>query len=371
MCRRSSALFPFLFSFLGLFGQAQTVSVKPAAETEPVPSQGDAADDLAIWVHPSDPGLSTVIGTDKKAGLAVYDLEGKQLQFRADGRFNNVDVRYHFRLPGGEVSLVASGERQRKVLAIYTVDPGTRHLEEISARVIPLGIEVYGCCMYQSRVTGDTCVFCTSEQGVVQQWKLFATGTGRVDAELVRSFDVGDMSEGCVADDENAYLFVGQEDIGIWRYGAEPGDGNARILVDKTRGGHLEADVEGLAIYYAEGGGGYLIASSQGNDSYVVYQRSAPHDYVLTFGIAANAVHSIDAVSGTDGIDVTNLGLGSRFPGGLFLAQDDSNPGGKQNFKFVGWAEIAAAAKPPLVVDASYDPHGARSPRSPVRTWER
>jgi 3-phytase len=40
---------------------------------------GDAADDPAIWVHPVDPALSLVLGTDKKGGLNVFDLEGKRL----------------------------------------------------------------------------------------------------------------------------------------------------------------------------------------------------------------------------------------------------------------------------------------------------
>lgn len=60
--------------------------VQPVAivQTEPVPSQGDAADDPAIWIHPGDPALSLVLGTDKKGGLNVFDLEGKRLQIVSD-----------------------------------------------------------------------------------------------------------------------------------------------------------------------------------------------------------------------------------------------------------------------------------------------
>jgi myo-inositol-hexaphosphate 3-phosphohydrolase len=162
------------------------------------------------------------------------------------------------------------------------------------------------------------------------------------------------VSEGCVADDENAYLFVAEEGEGIWRYGAEPGAGSARVLVDTTGGaGHLAADVEGLGIYYAAGGAGYLVASSQGDNSFVVYERRPPHERRLTFQIAANAGLGIDAVSETDGIDVTSVGLGSAFPSGLFVAQDGSNPGANQNFKFVPWQDIAELADPPLLGAAS------------------
>ncbi|MGH7151792.1 MAG: phytase, partial [Planctomycetota bacterium] len=61
-------------------------------------------------------------------------------------------------------------------------------------------------------------------------------------------------------------------------------------------------------------------------------------------------------------IDVTNRGLGSAFPGGLFVVQDDSNPGANQNFKLVAWPDIAGEAVPPLLVDPSY---GAPGPSEP------
>src|SRR4029453_3449971 len=40
--------------------------VVASAETDPVPHDGDAAHDPAIWVHPNDPGRSVILGTDKK-----------------------------------------------------------------------------------------------------------------------------------------------------------------------------------------------------------------------------------------------------------------------------------------------------------------
>src|SRR5687768_14696287 len=55
------------------------VSVTASVETTPVPHSGDAADDSAVWVHPTDPALSRIIGTDKLGGIAVYDLSGRQV----------------------------------------------------------------------------------------------------------------------------------------------------------------------------------------------------------------------------------------------------------------------------------------------------
>ena len=74
------------------------VTVTAAVETQPVPHSGDAADDAAIWRDPTDPGRSTVIGTDKQGGLAVYDLTGKQFAYYDDSTPNNVDLRDGFAL---------------------------------------------------------------------------------------------------------------------------------------------------------------------------------------------------------------------------------------------------------------------------------
>jgi 3-phytase len=75
---------------------AAVASVRARVETRPVPHAGDAADDVAIWVNRRWPGRSGIIGMDKKGGIAVYDLDGHLVQFRADGELNNVDLRRNF-----------------------------------------------------------------------------------------------------------------------------------------------------------------------------------------------------------------------------------------------------------------------------------
>jgi len=83
---------------LTLTAAAQTIQVKPTVETDPVVSSGNAANDSCVWIHPTDPSQSTILGTDKKAGLIVYDLAGHQIQHLSDIRPNNVDIRYNFPL---------------------------------------------------------------------------------------------------------------------------------------------------------------------------------------------------------------------------------------------------------------------------------
>ncbi|NJN96388.1 MAG: phytase [Anaerolineales bacterium] len=140
---------------------------------------------------------------------------------------------------------------------------------------------------------------------------------------------------------------------------AEPEDGETRTQVDTTGPeGHLTADVEGLALYYAKDGTGYLLASSQGNSRFVVYERGGDNAYVGTFRLVADEEAEVDAVSGTDGIDVTSFPLGDAFPEGVFVAQDNLNitPAENQNFKLASWGAIANAFDPPLTVDTSWDP---------------
>ena len=308
-------------------------SVEATVETEPVPHGGDAADDPAIWVNPSDPALSTIIGTDKQGGLAVYDLSGKQLQYLADGQMDNVDLRDGFKLNGKAVSIVAAGNRRDNSIAIYTVNPQTRLLENAAARKINHGIQIYGTCLYQNRKTSKTYYYGTSKSGDVEQWELFDNGQGRVDARKVRNFKVGTVIEGCVADDEFGQFYVSEEAVGIWKYGAEPESGNQRTLVDKVGNGNLYADVEGLAIAYGRDGTGYLMASSQGNHTFVVYRRDGNNEFVKKFRIGNGS--ATDGAEETDGIDVTTANLGPAFPYGVFVAQDGFNDKGNQNFKLV------------------------------------
>jgi myo-inositol-hexaphosphate 3-phosphohydrolase len=331
-------------------------SVVASIETEPVPSAGDAADDIAVWIHPNDPSRSLVIGTDKLAGIAVYNLSGKQLQYRTDGRMNNVDLRYNFSLGSEQISLVIASNVSRRGVSIYKIDEAAQQLIPL-LHSPDLGMNVYGLCMYRGS-TAQYFFLTEAEIGVVQQWRVDGT-TGSVSLSLERVFETGSQAEGCVADDEHGYLYIAEEDVGIWRYDARPNGDTSRVLIDSIgSGGKLVADVEGLAIYYGSAGKGYLLASSQGNSTYTIYDRQTGA-HAGTFVIAAG--NGIDATEETDGIDVTNSPLGAAFPQGMFVAQDSKNNSkGKsvanQNFKLVPWQAIANAFTPPLLIDTTWDP---------------
>ncbi|MGQ0385233.1 MAG: phytase [Gammaproteobacteria bacterium] len=323
--------------------------VLPSAETVPVATEGDAADDPAIWVHPTDPAQSLVIGTDKQRGLQVYDLEGRLLQELPDGRLNNVDLREGFLLDGRATILVAATNRSDQTIALYELDTEQRRLRRLG-RGLPTGFtEPYGLCLYASRF-GDHYVFVNEAvTGRTRQLRLTGAGGG-VTARLVREFDVGSQAEGCAADDELAELYVAEEDRALWKYAAEPGGGSARTLIDLVGGANgLVADIEGVAIWRGKEGRGFIVVSNQGADSYAVYRRESGNSFVGQFLVGDNAPLGVDGTVETDGLDVTSQAAGPQFPDGLLVVQDGRNEpaGSRQNFKLVSWRVIAEALRLP------------------------
>jgi 3-phytase len=341
--------------------QDRVVSVTATVETTPVRHSGDAADDPAVWVHPTDPARSLVLGDDKDGGLCVYGLDGGELQVIDERkRINNVDVRYGFPLAGSfadgtkheRVDLAGAGNESDGSLIFYKINSAARRLEP-AGEIRAIGLVPYGSCLYRSAAAGKYYCFVNAASGVTQQWELRDGGSGAVAGVKVREFDVGTQVEGCVADDALGKFYIGEENVAIWKYGAEPGDGDARVRVDSAgKGGHLTADIEGLALYDGGDGRGYLIASSQGSSTFVIYERGGTNAYVGTFRIADGA---LDGVDDTDGIEVVSASLGPAFPKGLFVAQDGTNtrPKANQNYKLVPWESIASRFTPPLLLSPS------------------
>ena len=104
-------------------------------------------------------------------------------------------------------------------------------------------------------------------------------------------------------------------------------------------------DVEGLAIAPAGADGGFLVASSQGDNAFAVYRLPAMEP-VGRFRVAAGAFGSVEE---TDGIELDPRSFGPDLPSGLFIAQDGVNPPRAQNFKLVRWDSVLAA----LAVDGA------------------
>ncbi|WHS63212.1 phytase [Pseudomonas sp. G2-4] len=319
-------------------------SVTAIVQSEPVARQGDAADDPAIWIHPTTPALSRVLGTNKKQGLLVYDLHGKLLQELPVGRLNNVDVRANFKLGERTVDLAAASNRDRNSLSLFSIDRTSGELRE--AGEIPTSLkEIYGICLFQPN-EGELYAFANGKDGRYLQYRLSAPD-GVVKGELVRQFSVASQPEGCVADEPRQRLFLGEEDVGVWAVDARADQPATLSSVIKV-GPALHADVEGIALYQGSGGD-YLVISSQGNDSYLVLDAEPPYAIRGAFRVGLNAAAGIDGASETDGLEVTSVNLGGPWNQGMLVVQDGRKrmPEQTQNFKFVPWAEVAKALRLP------------------------
>lgn len=324
------------FSILIISCTPQMAVVYPVGETDPVDNKDDAADDPAIFIHPTDPEKSAIIGTDKSTGLGVYDTRGKRLHKYEFGRINNVDIRQNVGWGNEKITIVGSSNRTDNSLVFYRLDEDTRELFPLHEVPIPSKVdEVYGFCLYHH---DGVYAFVVGKDGQVEQYRLQPGAMGNLRAEVVRTFDVGTQCEGMVADDDFGFLFIGEENVGIWKYGANPEDGSDRIPVQAISDNrYFKADVEGLALYYGPNGSGYLLASVQGNNSYAIFERGGNNQYLFNFQIKKST--EIDGTSDTDGIDVNSQAFGD-LKNGVFVVQDGRNPGENQNFKLVDWEDI-------------------------------
>ncbi len=321
---------------------AEPVAISVTAEGETAGTTGDA-DDPAIWVNPEEPERSLILGTDKTQGLFVYALDGTELQFFADGALNNVDLR-PFTLNGRQVWLAGATKRDGEAIALYVIEDGVvREAEPHLHAPVPAELEatvddIYGFAMGQD--DGGVYVLVNYKSGHVIQW-LVTEDAGRVSLEFLRVWAVGSQPEGMLVDDVAGHVYVGEEDVGIWRFPLSPEAETVGTAIDMIPSACLPRDdVEGLAIW--DGGDArYLVASAQGIHRAAVYRLdgdAVPACVALVEIVAGE----VDGVTETDGLDVTSQPVGPEFPAGLLVMMDDQNAGFTTNFKLIGWDGIAA-----------------------------
>jgi len=314
------------------------VSVPAAVETAAVAGAGDAADDPALW-RSADPAQSRILGTDKKSGLYSYTLTGETVQYLEAGRMNNVDVRYGFTAGDQTVDIAVASDRTNIAMAVFFIDPATGELSLAPGGVLPLDfVDPYGLCLYQRPSDQALFAFVTEDDTgrLTQQRLWFEDGAMR--SEQVRAFSLGTITEGCVVDDETGTLYIAEENRAVWVYGANPEDGDERQMLAEVGGDALVADAEGVTLWPQDGGADWLVVSSQGDNAYAVFETQT---YALIGRFEING-GAIDRTSETDGIDLHAQAL-PGFPNGVFMAQDDVEDSGGQNFKIVDLGAIRDA----------------------------
>ena len=310
------------------------VTVTAQVETPPVgTAREDAADDPAIWHNALNPPASLVVGTDKKGGLYVYDLKGAQKSFLPAPGLNNVDL---IDISAGRVLVVASDRSDLANVNLFLalLDTATGKLAPAGRIAVGPG-EGYGICMLKPAGASSIIAFSAPKSGTIYR-TVIREANGAFNGTTSTLAQVATQTEGCIADPRSNTLYIGEEDAGIWAIDMNTG---AKRLVAPVDNKLLVADVEGLAIAPVGADGGYLVASSQGDNAYAVL-RLPDMTPLGRFRIAKGTLGSVEE---TDGIELDNRDFGPDFPGGLFIAQDGVNAPQAQNFKYVRWDEILAA----------------------------
>ncbi|MFF9779976.1 phytase [Streptomyces sp. NPDC013978] len=328
----------------------------------------------------------------------------------APGRYNNVDLVTGLRTSAGRADVAVVSDRGNDRLRIYRIDPArpngplTDITDPAAAPVFSADqTEIndqrtaYGLATWTDRATGRSYALVSRrERTRLALLELLPAAGGTVGYRKIRTLDLpatfrlpdgtrwspcgepGELPqvEGMVVDPATGTLYAGQEDIGIWRLRADLT--GKPVLIDRTReygvpgtydeeteecvpgadpgygGKRLSADVEGLTIYQERDGDGYLLASSQGDDTFALYDRevSEGNEYEGGFRVGA-ASDTLDGVEECDGAAVLNAPLGRRYPRGLLVVQDGhetpevpDGEGGTRTatgFKFVDLGELADA----------------------------
>ncbi|MFF9472393.1 phytase [Streptomyces roseolus] len=320
----------------------------------------------------------------------------------APGRFNNVDLVHGLRLSSGKADLAVTSDRGHDRLRFYRIDRDRvgGPLSDVTDPAAPPVFSqdqaeindqrtAYGLATWTDRATGKSYALVSRrERTSIALLELLPAADGKVTYRKVRTLDLpssfwlpdgtswspcgepGELPqvEGMVVDPANGMLYAGQEDIGVWRMRADL-TGTPK-LIDKVReygvpgtydeeteectpgadpgfgGTKISADVEGLTLLTEPDGDGYVLASSQGDNTFAAYDRELEDANEYEGGFRVTAVNdALDGSEECDGAAVLNAPLGSQYPNGLLVVQDGHDAPGDgdrdaTNFKFVDLAEV-------------------------------
>jgi 3-phytase len=320
-------------------------AVRPTLVTQEV--SGDS-DDPAIWIHPTDPAKSLILGTDKGGGLYTFDLSGKILPDRTKtglARPNNVDIEQGVILDGQRLDVAIVTERDGGRVRMYRL-PQVAEIDGGGFAVFagdsnkwrkPMGVGLYhrpsdgALFAIVSRKTGPA-------DGYLWQYRITGNGNGGVRFEKVRQFGAFSGGKGEIeaiaVDDESGYVYYSDEWGGVRKYAADPDapDANKPLAVLGATG--FKEDREGISIYKTGPRTGYILVSDQQANIFRVYPRegtaTGPHDQPEIAVIPVSTLES-------DGSEVTSTPLGPSFPRGLFVAMSEGKV-----FQLYRWEDLAS-----------------------------
>jgi 3-phytase len=298
-------------------------------------------DDPAIWIHPTDPMKSLILGTDKgdaNGGIYAYDLYGKLHKKVIDlPRPNNIDVEYEFLLRGQNIDIAVFTERNGDKIRVMRlpeltfIDGGGIPVFTGDSIQSPMGIG-----LYKSPKSNKIFAIVGRKSGpdgsYLWQYEL-RDSAGIVVAEPVRKFGQfkgGKEIESIVVDDAMGYVYYSDEGSGVRKYHAEPDSPNNELAFFANL--NFTEDHEGISIYPTGETTGYILVSDQQANRFHIFKREGttenPHQHDR---IAIIPVSTHDS----DGSDVTNVSCGSLYPKGFFVAMSDN-----KTFQIYNWIKL-------------------------------
>ncbi|WP_017627159.1 phytase [Nocardiopsis chromatogenes] len=317
---------------------------------------------------------------------------------RPAGRFNNVDIVRGFPVGGRATDLAVVSDRGQDRVRLFAIDAdaaedGRPPLRDVTGSGMPTVFSAddagaadertaYGLTAFTER--GESyAVVSRADETTLALLRLTesggAVGYEHVDTvDLPSSFALSDGTrwapctdpgerphvEGMVVDAEAGALYAGQEAVGLWRIGLTGAGFGEAEQVDRVRsfgvpwtydadrdeecvvdwdadpgegGDVLTADVEGVTLQRDGDGEGHVVASSQGDDTFALYDRE-DGAYAGSF--------SVEDVEHTDGLEVVSRPVGDDYDEGLIVVQDgEAEPspgrGDATGFAYAEWEDVA------------------------------
>jgi len=237
------------------------------------------------------------------------------------------------------VDILAGSHRDRNSIVIFIIGDDGKLDNTSDFEIVLDNYEPYGFCLFKDK-NNKLHALVNNKKGQITQVSIDFDENSKLVSSIVNEFKLKTQVEGMVADDENALLYVGEEQTGIFSYDLSNDNKikQSPILINgsKDSNENIRYDVEGLALL----GSKYLIASSQGNFSYAIFDVNS-NKYLTSFKIIRDLY---DRVEETDGIEICTKSFGDRFPEGILVVQDGFNFDGDikhaQNFKIVDIRDV-------------------------------
>ncbi|MCG8605120.1 phytase, partial [bacterium] len=324
-----------------IFGEAaSTVLVDPKVSTTPAP---DDPNDIAIWIHPTNPERSVLIGVDKDKGIFVWDVNGNELQsIPQDTTANTIDLRQGVSFGGQLADLAVANLRDAGKLAVFKVNPDytgsdvLTQIADVNSASNNVQVDSYGLSLYKRLSDGALFVFERPKRdGILRQYRIQDDGSGSsVIVTPVRDLNyAGGKAEGFVTDDELGFLYVAEEGEGVHKFLADPNSSPDPLALFAIDDG-ITPTRQGMGLYACNDGTGYLVLSSKGNSTFKVYEREGDNLFVKTV-VPKGELGNLDL--NTEGLTATSSAAGPNFPAGLVAAHDATS----NKFHVYDWRDIA------------------------------